>query len=280
VKTDLAPALVATRAATPAALTFARVAGKTVVTQCRAGSPLKLLVPRQNQLSAWAIAATFGGGLLAGDSVSLHVVAESGTRGLISTQASTKVYRSADGRTARQSLHASVGRDALLAVLPDPVVCFGAARYEQTQSFNLAAGASLLLLDSFTAGRIARGERWAMTRYRSENDIAVDGRRIARDAMELAGDIASSFRTGRFNCFATLFAVGPMLAAHTAEMMIAVRARKLSRNAELLATASPLADGCVLRFAGVDIEQTLRVVRQLISFVPELLGDDPFSRKW
>ena len=91
---------------------------------------------------------------------------------------------------------------------------------------------------------------------------------------------SSAFRTGRFNCFATLFAVGPMLSQFAADMMITVRARKLSRNAELMATASPLADGCVLRFAGVDIEQTTRAVRQLLSFVPGLLGDDPFARKW
>lgn len=278
--TLLAPVLPAIRAAAPAGVTFALVDGQTVVTHCRAGSPLKLLVPRQRALSAWAIAATFGGGLLAGDSVSLNVACEAVTRAMIGTQASTKIYRSADGRMAKQSLHVAVGAGALLAVLPDPIVCFGAARYEQVQSFNLAAGASLMLLDSFTAGRLARGERWAMTRYRSVNDIAVDGRRTARDAMELTGDVSSAFRTGRFNCFATLFAVGPMLAPYAADMMVAVRARKLSRNAELLATASPLADGCVLRFAGVDIEQTTRAVRQLLSFVPTLLGDDPFARKW
>jgi urease accessory protein len=278
VKSELAPVLSEPRTA-PAAVTFARVDNATVVTECRGGNPLKLLVPRQRDRSAWVIAATYGGGLLAGDRVSLDVHVQANARGLIGTQASTKIYRS-DGRTASQALHATVSDGALLAVLPDPVVCFAGARYEQSQRFELSAGASLLMVDSFTAGRVARGERWAMTRYRSVNDVFVAGRRIARDATLLEDAVDRPFLTGRFNCFATLLAVGPLLADHAAAMIEAVRARKLTRRPDLLVTAGPLAGGCIVRVAGVEIEQTTHAVRHLLSFVPGLLGDDPFARKW
>src|SRR5687767_2493021 len=61
------------------------------------------------------------------------------------TGADSKVYRSHDGRTSRQSVDAGVGAGAVLAVALDPVTCFAGARYGQRQHYRLDGGASLLL---------------------------------------------------------------------------------------------------------------------------------------
>ena len=50
--------------------------------------------------SAWAYAATYGGGLVGGDSVSMRVEVGAGASALVATQASTKVYRSDRGACA------------------------------------------------------------------------------------------------------------------------------------------------------------------------------------
>ena len=68
----------------------------------------------------------FGGGLVGGDDIQLRADVTAGARALLTTQASTKVYRSE--RRSRQSLTATVGANALLAVVPDPIVCFAARR--------------------------------------------------------------------------------------------------------------------------------------------------------
>ena len=69
------------------------VAGKTAVTRCRANSPLKLLTPRSSGGGAWIFSGTYGGGLVAGDSIHLDIFAGAKTTCLLSTQASTKIYR-------------------------------------------------------------------------------------------------------------------------------------------------------------------------------------------
>src|SRR5262249_7876718 len=38
--------------------------------------------------------------------------------------------------------------------------------------------------------------------------------------------------------------------------------------------------GCVVRIAGMSVEQVGRTLRELLAFVPAMLGDDPWTRKW
>ncbi|CAN5526932.1 hypothetical protein BH10PLA1_BH10PLA1_14880 [soil metagenome] len=68
--TVAAPVLPANKpAAIPCAIEYSLVDHQSVVTRLRSGSPLKLLVPKHRDLSAWVIASNFGGGMLAGDTI-------------------------------------------------------------------------------------------------------------------------------------------------------------------------------------------------------------------
>ena len=100
----------------------ARAAGRSRVTRVYATSPLRLLTPRNHGDAAWIYAASYGGGLLGGDRVAMSVRVEGGARAFLSTQASTKIYRS--DRPAALELSATIGPSAQLVVWPDPVVCF------------------------------------------------------------------------------------------------------------------------------------------------------------
>src|SRR5262249_30292242 len=85
--------------------------------------------------------------------------ARRGRAGSLGTEASTKVSRGRGG-ACRQALSARVAEDGVLVMVPDPVACFAGARYEQAVRIELAASATLVSVDAFTAGRSARGERW------------------------------------------------------------------------------------------------------------------------
>src|SRR3954470_24270989 len=128
-----------------------KVGNRTVVTRRMAMSPLKLLAPSTCGESAWIFTSTYGGGLVGGDEISLHISAGPSTRSLLSTQASTKIYRTT-GLPCRQRLDASIGEDAILVSLPDPLVCFAKSDYRQIQRFNLALGAGLVMVDALTSG--------------------------------------------------------------------------------------------------------------------------------
>lgn len=66
---------------------------------------------------------------------------------------------------------ATVGKNALLAVIPDPVTCFSTARYSQKQLFRVHADSNLVVVDWITSGRHASGEQWEFDLYMSKNHI-------------------------------------------------------------------------------------------------------------
>src|SRR5262245_35740719 len=189
-------------------LAFASIDGTTHVQRSYATSPLKLLNPRNHGSAAWVYSATYGGGLVGGDSIHLEVSVEKNARAFLSTQASTKVYRSPVGSS--QTLHATVGENALLVVAPDPVVCFAASTYRQEQHFVLADGAGLVAVDWLSSGRLASGERWAFDSYQSRMTVRRGERRVFFDSLRLTsqdGPIAN--RMGRFNALLVAVMVGP-----------------------------------------------------------------------
>ena len=126
---------------------------------------------------------SYGGGLLGGDVVDLHVTAERGATLTLTTQASTKVYKAkADGAATQQNIIASVEAGALLVVAPDPIVPFARSAYRGRQSFALEPGGSLVAVAWVGSGRASAGERWAHSVFSSRTELRwlLDGRSCQR----------------------------------------------------------------------------------------------------
>lgn len=259
------------------------VRDRSTIVSLQATSPLKLLAPRSRGASTWTFASSFGGGLVAGDRTSLDLRIGCQARCFFGTQASTKVYRNPTGKPCGHHTDALVEDDALLVMAPDPVQAFAGSSYFQRQRFSLSGSASLILVDWFTAGRSASGERWAFRRVESRNEILIDGRTVMLDALalEVADDgLVPGQQMGRFNCVASVFVVGPALRTLGERILNDVNARPVTRRASLVASASPVAGGVVLRVAGEVTETVGLELRQQLAPVTGLLGDDPWARKW
>lgn len=250
-----------------------------------------MLLPRNHGHAVWAFLASHGGGLVDGDDTALHVTVGEGAAALLTTQASTKVYRCHEGSApappaepvgphpdrapggCRQRVDAEVGPGGLLVVMPAPVVCFAGARLDQELVVRLGAGASAVIVDAFTCGRAARGERWAFARYRSALELRdAAGAVTVRDVIELdAAHGALPPRLGRFEALATVIAVGPRapLAA--------------CNDVPWVAAPSPLpgpGGGTLVRAAAATVDELHRGLRSSLAGIPALLGDDPFARTW
>jgi len=255
-----------------------------VLTRASAASPLRLLHPKNSGTAAWVYAATYGGGLLGGDTITLDVAVGDGASALLSTQASTKVYRS--DAPARQELRAHVSDEGLLVLLPDPVTPFASSHYTQEQHIDLSSSATLVAIDWMTAGRVSSGERWHFRSYASRTWLRRNGRLILHDATLLSndhpddvGDVAA--RMGRFNCVAWAVAIGPAVRAAAARLAGSLGDAPVPRRADVLLSAAPLDDeGVLLRVAGTSAQQVGAVLKQHLTFVPSLLGDDPWAARW
>ena len=263
----------------------AYVAGRSVVTQAYATSPLRLLTPRNHGDAAWIFTSSFGGGFVDQDHTSLDLTIGDGAAAFISTQASSKVYRSPRGTGAR--LIAQVGRDALLVVAPDPVVPFAGASFEQDQRFVLDATGSLILVDWVSSGRRESGERWRFRSYVNRLAVDVDEAVVLRDALALRHEDGElSERMGRFNILTTVLVLGRPLLTYAATLVTALTGEPVEKRPAQLAVATLLEHkrlgevGCLVRMAGATVDEVGRAIRTYLRFVPDLLGDDPWGRKW
>jgi urease accessory protein len=253
---------------------------RSVVSRAYATSPLRLLTPANHGHAAWIYTSSFGGGLVDGDRIAMDIDVGRGAAAFISSQASTKIYRSPGGTSA--DMHACVAADGLLVVAPDPVVCFAGARYRQTQTVELADRAALVLVDWVSSGRHAAGERWAFDEYHGRITVRLDGRLLVHDALALrAADGNLRERLGRFDVLAVVVLAGTTLAGAASSLVATASGVPLRRCADQLVAATALRDcGCVVRFAGTSVERVGRTIREFLGFVPALLGDDPWIRKW
>lgn len=262
-----------------ARLVFERVGARTVVRSALAHSPLRLLTPRNHGHAAWVYTSSLGGGLVDGDHLHVDLEVAPGACALLSSQGFTRVYRSPHG--CRNELEARVGEGALLALVPDPTVCFAQARYTQRQDIALAPGASLVLMDLVNAGRSANGERWACDAFSSSLRIHQQGRAWVDERWLLEpahGRLPE--RLGRFDALATVVLLGPALAEAREALAARVGALPVIPRAGLICSTSPLgADGLILRAAATSAETLLQSAREWLGFLPSLLGDDPWARR-
>jgi urease accessory protein len=99
------------------------------------------------------------GGVVGGDVLETSIALGPGSCVCLTTPAATRVYRSA-GAPAVQRVRARVGAGARLEYVPDHLIPSPGARLRQSADITLEPGASLLLVDSWAVGRIARNEQW------------------------------------------------------------------------------------------------------------------------
>jgi urease accessory protein len=243
---------------------------------------LKLLMPRNHGHAAWVYTASYGGGLVDRDAQSLTIDVGAGAAALISTQAATKVYRSPHGTSAR--LDARVADEGLLVVAPDPVVCFAGATYRQVQRIDLASTAGLVFVDWLSSGRRASGEHWAFDRYSSRTIVRSDGRLVFADGLELSASAADlRARMGRFEALAVVVLAGARISPWAGPLLEAVDQSPVVRRPESYLSIARLdhaGAGAVVRIAGESVEAVARRLREVLGFLPALLGDDPWARKW
>ncbi|KAK8248900.1 UreD urease accessory protein-domain-containing protein [Phyllosticta capitalensis] len=128
---------------------------------------------------------TYGGGLVAGDTIDLHIKLAPTTRLVLLTQGSTKIFKapsSAKEYRAGQTMTVDLSPGAALCYLPDPVQPFSESSFAQTQRYRLGfdssadggtgqLAASLCALDWVSEGRSARGEHWGFWSYVSRNEV-------------------------------------------------------------------------------------------------------------
>lgn len=152
-------------------LEFERRGSKTVLARSAWAVPLQILVPVALDDPAVVVSILNPtGGVVGGDRLRVEVEVGAGAHACLTTPSATRIYRTAGG-LAEQEVVARVGEDGALEWVPDHAIPFAGSAFRQRIRVDLAAGARLFLVDSFAAGRVARGEAWRFARFESALEV-------------------------------------------------------------------------------------------------------------
>jgi urease accessory protein len=192
------------------AFRFSAETAKTLLATCRQQPPLNVV--RAFQMDggeALVHLHNVSGGVLGGDNLEMSVVVGARAHAQITTTGATRIYRSRRFDVpARQSTVIDVGENALLEYLPDPLIPFARARYQQKTVLNLAPGGGLFWWETIAPGREASGELFEYDLLKIKLDITADGKPIVHERFKLEPalrPLSSPARLGPFRYFSTFY---------------------------------------------------------------------------
>ena len=171
-------------------LRFERRGTATVVAGCRYTLPLQVLAPLALDDPA-AIVSILNptGGLVGGDRLSIDVSLAAGTHAVLTTPSATRVYRT-DADEAVQTVKLRLGPRAVVEWVPDHTIPFAGSAFRQAIDVELDESAGLILVDAFSAGRVARGEAWRFAVLDSAVSIRDQSGWLLHDRFVLRGPVA------------------------------------------------------------------------------------------
>ncbi|WP_308128844.1 urease accessory protein UreD [Bacillus sp. sid0103] len=128
-----------------------------------------------------------GGGYVEGDSYKTVVVLEEDAEAVVTTQSSTKIYKT---RTcpAIQEMEFHLKSGSILEYLPDPVIAYQHACFKQRTVIRMATGSSLISWDIYTPGWAPDGMPFQYDLLQAKMEIYMDDKLVLFDHVKLQPD--------------------------------------------------------------------------------------------
>ncbi|GHO85118.1 urease accessory protein UreD [Dictyobacter formicarum] len=149
------------------------------------------------------------GGVLAGDQLNINVNIGPAAYAQLTSTSATRLYRSLpESPPARQLTQIQVAQNGLLEYVPDPLIPFACARYQQQTRIQLAPGAGLFYWETIAPGRTARGELFEYDLLQLKCEIMVEDKPIAIEHIKLEPrrhNLSSLARLGPYNYFCNFY---------------------------------------------------------------------------
>jgi urease accessory protein len=193
-------------------LVFERRRDRTVLTRSGWTLPLQVLAPLDVEDPATIVSVLNPtGGLVGGDCLVVDVDVGAGTHVCLTTPSATKIYRTS-GPPAVQEARLRVGEGAFLEWVPDHAIPFAGSAFRQSIAVEMGEGARLVLVDAFSAGRVARGEAWRFATLESALGVRDDAGWLVVDRFVIEGDGGWNDlgHTEGAPYFATVVVIGPV----------------------------------------------------------------------
>jgi urease accessory protein len=170
-------------------LTGARKGKKTILKESYSEGAFKITRPVYLTTSGEACFYIMnpGGGYVDGDSYKIDICLEEQAMAIITTQSSTKIYKTRT-RPVIQETAIHLKNGSVLEYLPDPIIAYQHACYKQRTVVRMESGASLICSDIYTPGWAPDGTLFQYGLLQSKMEVYLDERLILFDHVKIQPD--------------------------------------------------------------------------------------------
>lgn len=253
----------------------------TVICDKNFGGLIKIS-PRM-QLDSEKVSAYFivglGGGYVEGEKYKFKITLRDGARAVLTTQASTKVYKCEHGLTTKQNTEIVLGKGSVLEYVTDSVILYKNADYMQENDIYLDEDSTLIYTDGITSGWSQDGEKFQYSRAHLINKVYMDGKIVLVDNLisnPKDDDVTEIGYFEGYQNFGTLLVIDKHISEST---VIRLRNELKNLNLNIRYGISELeVSGFVLRVLGnltQDINEAIALCHNFIR--NELLGSHSLS---
>ncbi|WP_024851773.1 urease accessory protein UreD [Hydrogenovibrio kuenenii] len=180
--------------------------GRTVVKDKKHFGPLVIQRPYYQEVDLPQVLILHPpGGIVGGDELQIEVGLSKKAKGMVSTPAATKFYRS-NNRLATQSQFAILEEEAELEWLPQETLFFESSNADNVIRFQLHESCKLIAWDIVGLGRPESGEVYAKGQLKQRLEFILNGKKIFIDRLTLVPNsplLASQTGFCRYSLFAT-----------------------------------------------------------------------------
>ncbi|MFB9758010.1 urease accessory protein UreD [Ectobacillus funiculus] len=188
--------------------------GQTIISDCWFEGAFKVTRPVYLESSHPTIYCIHvGGGYVNGDSYETSISLKEDARLTVTTQASTKVYRTPD-KPVRQYTSILLKQGSILEFLPDPLIAYEKSRFVQETTVHMERGATFLYSDIITPGWSKTGEHFQYDWVRSKLKIYEDEKLQVYDHLFLqpkGHDMSSFMQMEGYTHFGAWLLVSPFV---------------------------------------------------------------------
>ncbi|MCL2007786.1 MAG: urease accessory protein UreD [Treponema sp.] len=134
--------------------------------EIRFTAPFKITSPfYDNEQRLQVMLMSVSAGIMEGDTQNIKIEVDDGANLQMLSQSFEKIHKMESG-TARRNIELKVGRDAVLIYTPLPSIPYALSSFSSASIIQLTdASSSIFYCDILSCGRVARGEKFAYTRY-------------------------------------------------------------------------------------------------------------------
>ena len=156
---------------------------KTVISEKRFDGLIKLsptIHLDSEKISTYFIVG-LGGGYVEGEKYKYSINLKEDARSIITTQASTKVYKCIHGEKTEQETLISLEKNSILEYITDSVILYKDAIYKQVNNIYMDESATLIYSDGITSGWSKEGEEFQYSNVQLKTKVYVNNKIVLLD---------------------------------------------------------------------------------------------------